>query len=303
MNAPGPRPTRGVAAAVGAFFLWGIFPIYWKAFDAVAPVDLVAHRVVWSLVFVLFVLPLRGRMGDFLRALRDPRSAGLYLASGLLLAVNWLTFVHAVATGRIIDSSLGYFLNPLFNILLGLLFLGERLRLVQWLAVGLAMLGVGVQILQLGRLPWISLVLAGTFALYGLLRKQGPLGPLTGFAVETAVLAPLGLLWLGMTTSAGDGAFAGATAWEWILLVSMGAVTAVPLLLFATAARALSLATLGLIQYLAPTGQLLVGVLVYGELFDRARALSFGFIWAGLVLYTIDGLRRHRGRAEAPAGG
>jgi len=284
----------GALAATGAFLLWGVLPIYWKFLPMVGPLEIIAHRVVWSLAFLFIVLKLRGRMGQFRAALVDPRQLALYALSGGLLAMNWLTYIHAVQIDQIVEASLGYFLVPLCNVALGLLVLRERLRPLQWTAVALAAAGVLVQLTQVGRLPWIALVLAATFAFYGLLRKRGPLGPLTGLGVETALLTPIAvgyLVWRGVE---GSGALGSVGALEHTLLLACGIVTAVPLLWFATAARALSMASLGLFQYLAPSVQLLIGVAIYGEPFGGARAASFALIWAGLALYSADAFRAGR---------
>ncbi|BET65576.1 EamA family transporter RarD [Opitutales bacterium ASA1] len=295
----GPTDTRAsgdgaIWAALGAFFLWGVLPVYWKQFHGVSAWEVIAHRVVWSLAVLWMVLPLRGRMGQYLGALRSVRSTAIYFASGALLSANWLTFVYAVERDRIVEASLGYFLNPLFSVALGALVLGERLRPAQWLAVGLATLGVGVQVVALGSLPWVSLALAGTFALYGLLRKQGPLGALTGLAVETTLMAPAALVFMIWMHGKGAGVFALAGWEERAWAVSTGVVTTAPLLLFATAARRLPLSTIGVCQYVAPSLQLAVGVALYGEPFGGARVAAFACIWAGLAVFTADGYRRSR---------
>lgn len=281
--------------------MWGVFPLYWKQLADIPATELIAHRVVWSLALLLALVRLRGRGAQFFTALRNRRNCALYLLSGSLLGLNWLLFVWAVNAGHVLDSSLGYFLNPLCNVALGFFLLGERLRPVQWTAVGCAVAGVIVQLVELGRVPWIALGLAATFAFYGLLRKRGPLGPVAGLALETLLLTPLAagfLLWLA---AAGRGAFGhvGATQHAWLL--AAGLVTSVPLLLFATAARALPLSVLGVFQYLAPTGQFLLGVWYYREPFGRAQALSFGLIWLGLVLFSVDALRQRRRDAVVPA--
>lgn len=293
------RTATGALAASGAFLLWGVLPIYWKFLHGVQPLEVIAHRIVWSLMFLLIVLHTRGRLGQFRQALADPGQLALYGLSGGLLAVNWLTYIHAVQTDQIVEASLGYFLVPLCNVALGFVVLRERLRSVQWLAVALAAAGVLVQLARLGRLPWIALVLAGSFAIYGLLRKRGPLGSLTGLGVETALLTPVALgylVWRGMR---GDGALGSVDTAQHILLIGCGIVTAVPLLWFATAARSLSMASLGLFQYLAPSVQLLIGVALYGEPFGGARAGSFLLIWAGLALYSADAFRAARRGAAA----
>jgi len=288
------QPRSGIWAAVGASFLWGVLAIYRKQLEEVPAVEVIAHRVFRSFWFLLAILPFRGWMRQFLSALRNPRVAALYLVSGLLLTVNWLTFFHAVQQRRIVDASLGYFLNPLFSIALGALVLQERLRSVQWMAVAFAAAGVLVQLALLGSLPWVSLVLATTFAFYGLLRKQGSLGALTGQALETALIAPFAAAYLAWMSSRGEGVL-GNSGWEthgWV--ASTGIVTANPLVLFATAARTLPLTTIGLCQYLAPSLQLAVGTLLYAEAFGAGRLLAFAFIWAGLAIYTVDGVRRGR---------
>jgi chloramphenicol-sensitive protein RarD len=292
---PGSRAT-GVASALGAFFLWGILPVYWKALHDVPAIEVIAHRTVWSLGFLLLVLRWRGSLGQFREALRSPRFVALYFTSGALLAVNWLTYIWAVLSGQIVEASLGYFLVPLCNVALGMLVLRERLRPSQWLAVAFAAAGVLNELGQLGRLPWVALVLAVSFALYGLLRKRGPLGPLTGLAVETTMLAPLAIGFILWRQFAGVGALGGVSATEHALLLSAGVVTAVPLLLFAAGARLLPLTSLGLLQYLSPTVQLLLGVFAYGESFGRARMASFTLIWAALLLYSIDGILAGRRR-------
>lgn len=292
------QAATGALAATGAFFLWGVLPVYWKFLLSVQPLEIIAHRIVWSLVFLLFVLKVRGRLAQFFAALVDPRQLVLYAISGGLLGVNWLTYIYAVQASQIVEASLGYFLVPLCNVALGFVVLRERLRPMQWTAVALAAAGVMVQLARIGRLPWIALVLAGSFALYGL-RKRGPLGPLTGLGVETALLAPVALGYLLWRGAHGVGALGSVGALEHALLFACGIITAVPLLWFAAAARALSLASLGLFQYLAPSVQLLIGVALYAEPFGGARAGSFALIWTGLALYSADAFRAGRRRMQA----
>lgn len=294
------QAAAGALAATGAFLLWGVLPVYWKLLHGIQPLEVIAHRIVWSLAFLLFVLRWRGRLGQFRGAFREGRQLALYALSSGLLAVNWLTYIYAVQTDRIVESSLGYFLVPLCNVALGFAVLGERLRPMQWTAVGCAAAGVLIQLVKVGHVPWIALILAGSFAFYGLLRKRGPLGSLTGLGVETALLTPLAagyILWRGWT---GDGALGHVDGMQQALLLACGIVTAVPLLWFATAARALSLASLGLFQYLAPTAQLLIGVALYHEPFGGARAGSFVLIWIGLALYSLDAFRGGRAGASVP---
>jgi chloramphenicol-sensitive protein RarD len=253
----------GAAAAALAYCLWGIFPLYIKQVASVSPLEIVAHRSVWCLVFMLVLLTFLKRFAWLRDALRQPRTLAVFAASALLLSANWLIYVWAVNNGRVLDASLGYFINPLFNVLLGYLALKERPRPGQWAAVALAAAGVLWLTLGAGQLPWVALVLAASFGLYGLLRKTAPLG-----AIEGLLLA--------------------------------GPFTAVPLLLFAYGARRVTLATLGLLQYLGPSIQFLLGVYVYHEPFEPARFVGFGLIWAALVVYSGEGLWRLK-RASAAA--
>ena len=290
----------GAGIAVGgAFLVWGVLPVYWKLLAGIQPLEIIAHRVVWSLVFLCIVMRLRGRLGLWRAALVDGRQLVRHGLSAALLGVNWLTFIYAMQTDRVIESSLGYFLVPMCNVALGFVILGERLRALQWVAVALAAVGVGVQLVRVGELPWLALVLAGTWAVYGLLSKKGPLGPVTGLGVETALLAPVAagyLVWRGWT---GEGAL-GQVGWgQGILLLACGVVTAVPLVWFSSGARLLSMATIGLFQYLAPSVQLVLGVLLYREPFGGSQVWAFGFIWAGLALYSLDAFRAGRRMAKA----
>ena len=280
----------GLPYAALAFTAWGLFPLYFMMIASVPPLEVVLQRSVWSLVFVLGLLAVLRRW-DWMRTLAaQPRRLGLFAVSALLLSANWLVYVWAVQTGHVIEASLGYFINPLVNVLLGVLVLRERLRRVQWVAVALAAAGVLWLTLQTGRLPWIALVLACSFGLYGLLRKTASLGAIEGFALETLLLAPITIPALVWWTFARHGVLAqGDTAQiGWILL--SGPLTAVPLLLFAAGARRLKLATLGLVQYLSPTIQLLLGVWVFHEPFDGPRLVGFAFIWSALALVSADAL-------------
>ncbi len=295
-SAPGRAPGRGVLAALGCYFFWGLVPLYWRPLAAVDAHELIAHRLVWSFVFTAPLLWWLGGFREVFAALGTWRSCGLNLASSVLLTVNWLVYVWAVNAGHVIESSLGYFLVPLVNVALGRLVLHEKLRPAQWLAITLAAGGVGLQLVHLGRLPWIALTLAGTFGVYGLLRKRSPLGPLAGLTLETMLLFPLAAGLLAWRAHAGTGALGHAPAVAQGMILCAGVVTSIPLLLFAYGARRLRLTTLGLLQYVAPTVQFTLGLWVYHEAFDRARAQSFAFIWAGLALYTADTLwtQRHR---------
>ena len=281
---------RGVLYAVSAFFIWGLFPLYWKPLAHVPALQILCHRIVWSAVFVTGILLIQRNWAWLGDSLRQPARLRVFALSSLLLSTNWLIYIWAVNENRVVEASLGYFINPLVNVLLGRVFLGERLTPVQASAVGLATLGVGWLTLSLGSVPWVALSLAGSFGVYGLLRKRAPLPSLEGLALETYLIAPFALLALLGLHWQGAGAFGHGSGLSDGLLMGAGVVTAVPLLLFASGARRLTLATLGLIQYVGPTMQLLLGVWLYHEPFGAVRAIGFGLIWAALALYSGHGL-------------
>jgi chloramphenicol-sensitive protein RarD len=284
----------GALAAGVCYFAWGLVPLYWKQLASVHPVELIAHRHVWSLVLVLGLVLAQGKFGEVRAALGTRRSVGLNFLSATLLTANWLIYVWGVNTGHVIECSLGYFLVPLVNVALGRWVLHEHLRRLQWIAIAGAATGVAVMMWQLGRPPWIALALAGTWGGYGLLRKKSPLGSLTGLTVETLLLAPLAVGFLLWQHHTGAGALGRAEPLTQLLVLSAGVITAIPLLLFAFGARRIRLSTMGLLQYLAPTVQFALGVWVYHEPFSRERLIGFVFIWAGLALYTADNLWAQR---------
>ena len=284
----------GALAAALCYFCWGLVPLYWKQLAGINALELIAHRHVWSLVFLLAIVGAQGGFGAVRAALAGARSLGINFASACLLTGNWLVYVWGVNTGHVIECSLGYFLVPLVNVAAGRFVLHEQLRRAQWIAIGAAASGVALMIFQLGRVPWIALTLAGTWGAYSLMRKQSPLGPLTGLTVETLLLAPAAIAFLFWQNHTGEGALGRVDARLHALVLSSGVITAVPLLLFAFGARRIRLSTLGLLQYLAPSVQLALGVLVYHEAFSPKRAVSFAFIWAGLALYTADNLLAQR---------
>lgn len=288
----------GALAATVCYLLWGLVPLYWTRLAAVAPLELIAHRHFWSLVLLAALVGAQGGFGQVAAALRAPRSVATHLLSASLLTLNWLVYVWGVNTGHVIETSLGYFLVPLVNVATGRLVLHEELRRGQWVAIGLAATGVAVMIAQLGRPPWIALCLAATWGAYSLMRKRSPLGALPGLTVETLLLAPVALGYLVWRHHTGEGAIGRVDAATHGLLLSSGIITAVPLLLFGYGARRIRLSTLGLLQYVAPSVQLGLGIWVYHEPFSRSRAFSFAFIWAALALYTLDNLFAQR-RSEA----
>ncbi|WP_372524816.1 EamA family transporter RarD [Piscinibacter sp.] len=288
----------GLLYAALAFTLWGLFPLYFRLVASVPALEIVLHRSVWSLVFVLLVLTGLRRWAWLGHTLRQPKRLALFAVSALLLSGNWLVYVWAVNNHHVVDSSLGYFINPLVNVLLGYVVLHERLRRAQWAAVGLAALGVLWLTWQAGQLPWIALVLAGSFGLYGLMRKTAALGALEGLALETLLLAPLALPLLGLWTLQGASALNRGDPSLVAMLLLAGPLTAVPLLLFAAGARRITMATLGLTQYIAPTIQFALGVWLFREPFDSARLVGFVFIWTALLLYSAEGWHHNARRAE-----
>jgi chloramphenicol-sensitive protein RarD len=290
---------RGVWLAVAAYGLWGVLPVYWKLLQRVPAPEILAHRILWSLVFLTALVGVRREWRTLATAFR-PAHLRIYAAAAGLLAVNWLTFIWAVNTGRIVETSLGYFINPLVSVALGVLVLRERLRRGQAGCVALAGAAVVWLAAREGAPPWVALVLAGSFALYGLLKKQAPLPALPGLVLETALLALPALIFWGALEAGGRAAFGHAGPRLTLLLGFTGVVTALPLLLFAAAARQVSLTTLGLLQYLAPSLQLLIGVLVFGEPFGRDRALAFALIWTALALYWLEGVWRARRLTGSP---
>ena len=284
----------GASAAALCYFLWGLVPLYWKQLTGINPVELIAHRHLWSLAFVLVLIVWQGRFGEVRAVLGTAGGVARNLLSATLLTANWLVYVWGVNTGHVIETSLGYFLVPLVNVGAGRFVLHEHLRRLQWLAIALAAAGVALMIFRHGRPPWIALVIAGTWGGYSLMRKQSPLGSLTGLTVETLLLAPVALGFLLWQHHTGEGALGRVSLAQHALVVSSGVITAVPLLLFAYGARRVRLSTMGLLQYIAPTVQFTLGVLVYHEEFTHGRAVSFAFIWAGLALYTADNLWSQR---------
>lgn len=285
----------GLTEALGAYGIWGFLPLYFKLMAHVSPWEVVGQRVVWSVGLVLIMLAFRKRLGELMRVLTTPRLVGPLLLSSVLIATNWLIYVWAVYNGHVLAASLGYFLNPLLNILLGSVVLKEKLRPWQWASAGLA--AIGVAILAFGALDtlWISLALAGSFGIYGLIRKMVDTGPLVGLAAETIIMFPVAvlfLIWWGSVP--GRAAFGSGDISTDMLLIGCGAITAFPLLLFASAARKLPYSTLGLVQYVAPTIVFFIGVFVFKEPLMISQILCFLFIWAGIIIYVWDGFRARK---------
>ena len=285
----------GVTAALLAYGLWGLMPLYFRLMAPATAIEVVAHRIVWSLALLLLWLGVRGQLGPLWRRLDARLLARLALAA-LLVSINWLTYVWAVTHGRTLDASLGYFLLPLFNVALGVLLLGERLTRGEWIGVMLAALGVGYLALVSPRLPWVALVLAASFGVYGLVKKQTELPAAEGMALETGLIALPALAVLGWLATRGQLAFGQAGAGTDALLISTGVMTTVPLVAFAVAARWLTLAALGMLQYISPTLQFLLGVFVLHEPVDAQRLAGFAAVWLGLLVFSAGAYRRHRTR-------
>ncbi|RWU23647.1 EamA family transporter RarD [Pseudomonas alkylphenolica] len=286
MHAANPR--RGYILGLSAYIIWGLFPLYFKALQSVPSVEIIVHRVLWSALFGSFLLLVWKHPGWWRELRENPKRLAVLALSGSLIAGNWLTYVWSVNNGRMLEASLGYYINPLINVLLGMLLLGERLRRLQWLAVGLATVGVLQQVWQVGTLPWVSLVLALSFGFYGLIRKQAPVAALPGLVVETWMLVPLAIGWLLLNPLAASAQPGFYTSSEALWLIAAGPVTLVPLVCFNAAARHLPYTTLGFLQYLAPTLVLLQAVLLFGEHLSSSTLVAFMFIWAGLALYSVD---------------
>jgi chloramphenicol-sensitive protein RarD len=297
-SADQPSQRAGVVYGLAAYLWWGFIPLYFKAVASVPPLEVLAHRVLWSLVFLVTFLLIRGRGSKLAALLRDRRSVALLSVTTILIAVNWLVFIWAVFNHHLLQASLGYFINPLVNVLLGFVFLRERLRRWQVVAVVLALSGVVFLAVGSGVVPWVALVLAVTFGTYGLLRKIARPDGLMGLTIETLLLAPAALGWLWW--SAGQGVLVfGQHGWTVsLVLLAAGPVTALPLVWFAEGARRLRYATIGFLQYVAPSLQFLLAVVFFGEAFTTVHAVSFGLIWTALAVYSVDTARVIQSRSR-----
>lgn len=291
---------KGYLLGLTTFSIWGLFPLYFKAVEQYSAFEIVTQRAIWSALFGTLVLLLWKHPGWWQELLAHPKRIGVLMISSLLIATNWLIYVWAVNHGHMVEASLGYYINPLVNVLLGLLILRERLRPLQWLAVAMAAVGVALQLVTLGEFPWVSIALALSFGTYGLLRKQAPVAALPGLVVETWLLLPVALVWLLLF---GEGISTTAAFWtqpEALWLMAAGPVTLIPLLCFNAAARHLPYSTLGFLQYITPTLLLALAVLLFKEPFPADRQLAFFCIWAGLAVYSYDAWRIMRRGPAAP---
>ena len=285
---------RGLAYGITAYGLWGVAPLFWKLLGGVSPVEILAHRVMWGVIAFAAIAWLAGAGPALRQAIRDRRTVAVMALSGTMLVINWGTFIWAVANGHLLDASLGYFVIPLLSVGLGMLVLGERLRRLQWVAIAAALVGVVIQAAYAAGAPWISLVVATSFGIYGLVRKVARVESLVGSTLETALLVPVAAGYLAVQALRGAGELGHAATGTQLLLLSTGVITVAPLLCFTSAARRLPLSTLGFLQYLGPTLQFLLANGIYGEPFARAPLVAFGFIWIGLAIFSGDLVRTAR---------
>ncbi len=283
---------KGIMLAIGAYTMWGFAPLYFKLLEQVSATDILLHRVIWSFVFTILLMAFVGGFSKLKQLLKAPKQLLVLLVTSLLIAGNWLLFIWAVNNDHMLDASLGYYINPLLNVLLGMVFLGERLRKLQWLAVSLAGIGVAVQLVSFGSIPVVSLALAGSFGIYGLLRKKANVDAKTGLLVETAILMPIALGYLLYTLPTAEHSML-VNNWQLnLLLIAAGLVTTAPLLCFAGAAVRIPLSMLGFFQYIGPSIMFVLAVSLYQEPFDMEKGITFAFIWTALAIFTVDMLRR-----------
>ncbi|WP_206832066.1 EamA family transporter RarD [Alicyclobacillus fructus] len=294
---------KGLWYAVLAYAGWGLLPAYWNVFDRMSPYELLSYRMVFSAVTIWIWVAIARRVRNVAGVMRDGRRARWMALGSLMITANWLTFIVAVNTGHVVESSLGYYINPIVNVLFGLLLFRERLDGWQWAALGVALAGVVVMVVAYGQVPWLALALAGSFGLYGVVKKRVEADAVQSLTWETTLALPLAVAYLAATFAVHRVTVTQLAAWQVALLVFSGLLTAVPLLLFAMAAKRLSLATLGMVQYISPTLQLVIGIAVDHEPFTRADGLGFACIWLALVLYTISLIRSERQHRNATAGG
>jgi chloramphenicol-sensitive protein RarD len=295
-RAPADPVVSGILYAAGAFLMWGLAPLFFRALRSATALEILSHRVVWSLLLMIILVAALRDLRDVPRVLSSLRSVGLYAVTTALVTTNWLLFIWAVNSDHIVQTSLGYYINPLVNVMLGMLFLGERLNRNQTISVALAAIGVVSLLVNLGELPWVSLTLATTFGFYALIRKKAAIDPLVGLLIETAMLTPLALAYLLWLWVMGTATFSLQAPGMATLLVVSGVITALPLIFFNLGAQRLKLSTIGLMQYLSPTLQLAIGVMVFGEEFTGAHGIAFGLIWLALAIYSTDAFLMHRAR-------
>ncbi|MFC7362876.1 EamA family transporter RarD [Nocardioides astragali] len=289
-----PDSRRGLVLGALAYTLWGTFPLYWTLLEPGGAVEILAHRIIWSLGTMLLILVLWRRVPQLKALLRDRRRALIISAAAVVITVNWGAYIWGVNNGRVVETSLGYFINPLVTVLMGVLILGERLRRLQWVAMGIAFVAVVVLTFDYGRPPWVALVLAFSFGTYGLAKKQAAVDAVESITLETLVLAPIALAYVGWLMSTGQSNFASHGVGHALLFTTTGIITAIPLMLFGAAAIRVSMVSLGLLQYLAPTIQFALGILVFREDMPASRWIGFGLVWLALVLFTVEAVNHRR---------
>ncbi len=293
------RTRQGVLFAIAAYTIWGLAPIYFKAVSHVPPFEVLAHRIIWAFLLVLVLIIATGRMQRVVAAFKAPALLARLAVAATLIGFNWLLFIWSVANDFILEASLGYYINPLLNVVLGMVFFAERLRRLQWVAVALALTGVVIQLVTFGSVPWVALALASSFAVYGAMRKKLPFDSLTGLWLEILLLLPFILIWFGFFAQS-DSSNMLHNSWQLnSLLIAAGVITTVPLLFFTGAAKRIRYSTLGFFQYIGPTLMLLLAVGVYGEAFTMDKVITFSFIWVALAIYSIDAARTHRQSVRA----
>ncbi|NOH99020.1 EamA family transporter RarD [Vibrio sp. 99-70-13A1] len=293
------RTRQGILLAIGAYTMWGIAPIYFKSLSDVSPLEIISHRVVWSFFLLAFLLHLGRRWRNVRDTLTSKPKVLLLIATSVLIGANWLIFIWAVNSNHMLDASLGYYINPLINVLLGMLFLGERLRKLQWFAVALAAVGVLIQLIAFGSIPVVAIALACSFGFYGLMRKKLNLEAQTGLFIETLILLPVAAGYLLFIADSPTSHFTANPIQLNLLLVAAGVITTLPLLCFTGAATRLKLSTLGFFQYIGPSLMFLLAVLIYGEAFSTDKAITFAFIWGALVVFSFDGLSNNKKSKQA----
>ena len=289
---------KGIWYGIAAYAMWGFFPIYWKLLHDVPALQLLGHRIAWSFLLLLAFIFITRQWKDFRSVAFERKTLGIYTIAGVLLSINWLIYVWGVNAGFIVETSLGYFINPLLSVLFGVIFLREKLRPMQWLPVVIAAIGVTYLTVTYGRLPWIALSLAVSFGLYGLVKKLSPLGSVFGLTLETGIVFPIAIVYLIVMQSTGSGEFLHDGITVDLLLIGAGVVTTIPLLMFASAAKEIPLNMIGVLQYFAPTIQFLIGVFIYKEPFDTTRFIGFGIVWIALIIFWIENIIAHRTPVE-----
>jgi chloramphenicol-sensitive protein RarD len=289
---------RGIVMAFSAYIFWGLHPIYWKMLKTVPAFEIVSYRILWSCVFFILIISMRKQWGFFINKFKSFKRKWLLILPAFLIGSNWLTYIWAVNADYILETSMGYFICPLLSVFLGVLVLREKLRIVQWIAVAIAGIGVLVMTIIYGQFPWISLYLAGTWAFYGLLRKKSPLGAVEGLFLETTFLSIISLTYIFYLTNVGESSFLANWSIS-LLLIGAGIISGLPLIIFIVAARLIKFSLIGIIQYIYPTMIFLIGYIIYNEPMNQGKLIGFVFIWTALIIYSVEAILYMKGRARA----